>query len=53
VDFAQIEPNITIVDIAHAIESVVLGIEDIKPNITIVDIAHAIESVVLGIEDIL
>jgi len=29
VDFAQIEPNITIVDNAHTIESITLGIEDI------------------------
>jgi hypothetical protein len=28
-DFTQIEPNITIVDIAHAIEYVALGIENI------------------------
>jgi hypothetical protein len=28
-DFAQIEPNITVVDNAHAIEFVVLGTEDI------------------------
>jgi hypothetical protein len=29
VDFAQIEPNITIVDNTHAIETVTLGIENI------------------------
>jgi len=28
-DFAQIEPNIIVVDNAHAIKSVVLGTEDI------------------------
>jgi hypothetical protein len=29
VDFTQIEPNVTVVDNAHTIESIALGTEDI------------------------